>query len=218
MLTDPVEIEIISKAKQKNVRDPKRSRQHFERIYADFLSDVDCDNKIFLDLGPGQYDFGVLGSERGATTVGFDNDPAVLELGRVKGFEVHDIQLKSSVSEEHLARYDGLFCKFSINAFWFADDLNKLEKSIEALDKLLNGDGWAWIAPWNGVPKNKELTDEQIHNIVAKQNDVFSSLNYEVFDMSDDLARHYGVNGTTQNHALFIKNLSVPGKLTDFKV
>jgi ribosomal protein L11 methylase PrmA len=85
MLTDSIEIEIISKAKQKNVRDPERSRQHFERIYDDFFGSVNYRNKTFLDLGPGQYDFGVLAELRGAKTVGFDNDPAVLELGKHKG-------------------------------------------------------------------------------------------------------------------------------------
>ena len=36
MLTDPTEIEIISAARQKNVRDPLRSRAHFDNIFADF--------------------------------------------------------------------------------------------------------------------------------------------------------------------------------------
>ena len=31
MLSDPREIEIISRARQKNVRDPGRSREHFRR-------------------------------------------------------------------------------------------------------------------------------------------------------------------------------------------
>ena len=217
MLTNSIEIEIISKAKQKNVRDPKRSREHFERIYDDFFGSVDCKNKIFLDLGPGQYDFGVLAEERGAKTVGFDIDPAVLELGKYKGFEVHDMQLKSILTEEHASRYDGIFCKFSINAFWFSDNLAELKKSIVDLDKLLNANGWGWIAPWNGAPKSKALTDTEISNIITTQNETFRELGYEVFDISDKLSRYYGISGTIENHALFIKNLTAPSRLKGFK-
>ena len=37
MLTEKKEIEIISRAKQKNVRDPNRSRKHFENIFKNIL-------------------------------------------------------------------------------------------------------------------------------------------------------------------------------------
>lgn len=218
MLTDTDEINIIAQAKQKNVRDPKRSREHFERIYDDFLGSVTYQAKTFLDLGPGQFDFGVLAQERGAKTVGFDNDPAVLELGKYKGFEVHDMQLKSIIIKEHLSRYDGIFCKFSINAFWFADEPSALKTAIEDLDKLLNPDGWAWIAPWNGAPKNKALNKTEIDNILSIQNETFRTLDYEVFNLNDKLAKYYGISGTIENHALFIKNLSAPAKLKGYKI
>jgi hypothetical protein len=217
MLTDPVEIEIISKANQKNVRDPKRSREHFKRIYDDFLSTVDFEDKTFLDLGPGQFDFGVLAQERGAKTVGFDIDPAVLELGKYKGFEVHEMQLRAISMDEHLSRYDGIFCKFSINAFWFADDIDSLKKTIEDLDKLLKADGWAWIAPWNGAPKSKPLSKEEIASILEIQNETFRSLGYEVLDVSDKFSRYYGISGAIENHAIFTKNLASPSKLKSFK-
>ena len=57
MLFDKKEIEIISKARQKNVRDPKRSRYHFERIFDDFFQNVSFENGVYIDLGAGQYDF-----------------------------------------------------------------------------------------------------------------------------------------------------------------
>lgn len=86
MLTDPREIEIISKARQKNVRDQNRSRQHFLNILEDFLPLKSLKDQLILDLGPGQFDFGVVARERGAEVMAIDNDPAVVELGRYKGF------------------------------------------------------------------------------------------------------------------------------------
>jgi len=64
MLTDPEEIRIISIARQKNVRDPNRSREHFHHIFKDFFSKSDFNGLRVLDLGPGQYDFGELARER----------------------------------------------------------------------------------------------------------------------------------------------------------
>lgn len=96
MLTDPAEIEIITRASQANVRDPTRSRRHFEHIFEDFLAAVDLSGHRLLDIGPGQYDFGVMARERGATVVGIDRDPAVLELGRHKGFDVIDADFRTA--------------------------------------------------------------------------------------------------------------------------
>ncbi len=73
MLTDPVEIEIISKARQKNVAGSRRSRVHFNRIFEGFLKRVKFSKTRVIDLGPGQYDFGVLAMERGAEVWAMDN-------------------------------------------------------------------------------------------------------------------------------------------------
>ena len=122
MLTDPNEIRIISQARQKNVRDPNRSRQHFERVLSDFFAGVDFTGQTVLDMGPGQHDLAELLRPRGATVVAVDNDPAVIELGKYKGLEVIDGNLKR-LSKVALNRtFDGLFCKLSTNAYWFAAD------------------------------------------------------------------------------------------------
>ena len=55
MLVDRNEIAIAANAKQKNVRDPRRSREHFFHIFEDFFSGVTLDGR-YLDLGPGQFD------------------------------------------------------------------------------------------------------------------------------------------------------------------
>ena len=65
MLTDPTEIKIISKARQKNVRSHRRSRQHFTNIFEDFFLDLPMQGARLLDLGPGHF------RSRGSTTVIF---------------------------------------------------------------------------------------------------------------------------------------------------
>ena len=120
MLTDPEEIRIISRARQKNVRNPSRPRKHFEHIFKDFLEGVDFAGSVFLDLGPGQYDFAEMAKQRGAITHGIDNDSAVVELGRYKPFPVRHGELKQLKASDYDIRFDGIFCKYSINAFCFA--------------------------------------------------------------------------------------------------
>ena len=150
MLTDPKEIEIISNARQANVRDPERSRVHFERIFETFFKDQDFSGRDYLDLGPGQYDFGELVRASGGRTVAIDNDPAVIELGQYKGFETHEANLKN-LAEMDLGRlFDGIFCKFSISALWFRTE-EEHQQLVGALSALLKPTGWIWIAPWNGT-------------------------------------------------------------------
>jgi len=213
MLTDPEEIRIISNAIQKNVQDPKRSREHFLRIFFDFLEDKDFKDKIFLDLGPGQYDFGVLASQRGALVYGIDSDPAVIELGRYKGFPVTYGNLENIRADECDTDLDGVFCKYSIDAFWFAIDHRSLEKHILEIIKLIRRGGWAWIAPWNGAYEETGLSASDIHRILSVQAAVFKRFGFNAFDLTEDVSKHYGIHGKTANRALFTLNLRIPKRL-----
>ena len=213
MLTDPIEKEIIAKARQKNVRDPSRSREHFERIFKDFLGDVDLNGQLLLDLGPGQFDFGVMARERKATVVGIDNDPAVLELGRHKGFKIIEGQIQKLNPDDFPDKFDGIFCKFSINAFWFHDDFDELRKSVNGIVNLMKPDAWAWIAPWNGAPKNANLSENQIREVLSVQRDEFVKHGFQAFNLTTLLAKRYGIHGTTANMALFARNVSIPKKI-----
>jgi len=209
MLTDPVEIEIISKAIQKNVRDPNRSREHFNRIFSDFLDRVRFKKAVLLDLGPGQYDFGELARKKGAATYGIDNDPAVIELGQYKGFPVVHGDINDIRGEEFDTKFDGIFCKYSINAFWFTDDAEH-EKHIRNITTMIKPGGWAWIAPWNGVTKNESLTEHDIRRILSVQVKAFKSAGFEAVDLTDELSKYYGVHGVTANRALFVLRLKMP--------
>lgn len=217
MLTDPEEIRIISKARQKNVQDPKRSRDHFNHIFSDFLEDVKFEGVTFLDLGPGQYDFGELSRKKGAITHGIDNDPAVIELGRYKGFPVKSGRLQHIKAEDFDLLFEGLFCKLSVNAFWFHDDDQRHEAHIKEIVKLIKPGGWAWIAPWNGVPQKAELSEADIRKALSIQINVFKQLGFTAVDLTEKLSKYYGVHGLTANRALFILNLKIPRSLRNCK-
>jgi len=156
MLTDPKEIEIISKARQPNVRDPKRAREPFEHIFADFLSEVDLSDQNVIDLGSGQFDFCELARNLGASECfAIDNDPAVIELGHHKQFTVSESNLRR-IEESPFPKktFDGVFCKYSFNCFWFQESENEHRAFLDMLTGLSKPDGWAWLAPWNGISKS----------------------------------------------------------------
>lgn len=213
MLKDRHEIQIMSRARQRNVADPKRSREHFDRIFADFFHDVSFQDARLLDLGPGQYDFAELADARGATTEGMDKDEAVIELGAYRGLPIRRGDLKRLRASDFAVPFDGLFCKFSINAFWFHDD-EAHRAYVHELDLLLRPDGWGWIAPWNGVPKDG-LDPGRVRDVLAVQADAFRGAGFVGIDLTEDLAKRYGVHGSTANRALFLRGIAVPSRLAD---
>lgn len=207
MLTDPKEIEIISRAKQKNVRDPKRSREHFVNIFRDFLSNMPMTGKL-LDMGPGQYDFCEMARERGGTCVGMDFDPPVIELGQHKGFETIEGNIQKLGSLGIVDTFDGVFNKFALNAFWFWEDDEKHEAFVDDLCKILKASGWAWIAPWNGVPKTSDISDKRLQEVLDLQHKFFTQRGFTSCDLSERQSRLYGIHGTVANNRVFLRKLS----------
>lgn len=213
MLRDPVEIGIISKAKQKNVRDPARSRKHFENIFKDFFDSVNLTNARLLDLGPGQYDFAEMARELGAVTYNIDSDPPVVQLGEHKGFPVRLADLKKLKKTDYNFQFDGLFCKYSINAFWFYEDDQRLRNYIYELGRLVKEDGWLWIGPFNGIPKKAHLAHDKIKYVLSVQANAFAEIGCACFNLTEEQSKHYGVHGKTANRALFVRNLRIPDEL-----
>ena len=218
MLTDPAEIRIISQARQKNVRDPSRSRKHFSSIFDDFLTSVDFEGAALLDLRPGQYDFAEMARERGATTHGIDNDPAVVELGEYNGYPARLANLKDLQAADYDFRFDGVFCKYSINTFWFHDDDQRSAEYVRQIGRLIKPGGWAWIAPWNGVPKKADLSPEQVVHALSVQAEAFGELGFLGVDLTERLSKRYGVHGATANRALYLLNLTAPARLAKCQV
>ena len=103
--------------------------------------------------------------------------------------------------------YDGLFCKYSLNAFWFTEDLRRLRDHVNVFLGALRPPGWGWIAPWNGVPKNLDLDDAQLDAVLGAQVDAFRAAGFVFRDLSEDDTRRYGAHGGTANNALLTRGL-----------
>ena len=206
MLTDPKEIAIIAGARQKNVRDPRRSREHFHRILEDFFAGVPLGGR-YLDMGPGQYDFGMLVREEGGHCFGIDNDPAVIALGAYKGFETRQMRIQELVFEGLGQTFDGVFNKFTLNAFWDHETPGAHAALINAIVRHMSPEAWAWIGPWNGVPKQSPLAPHDILRLLGEQRVQFEHHGFTTCILSDDEARHYGIHGSVANNVVFLKNL-----------
>jgi hypothetical protein len=132
----------------------------------------------------------------------------VIKLGQYKKFKTVFGNLKNiadlSMGENS---YDGLFCKFSINAFWFAGNPSLASSYVEDLCSLLKPNGSAWIAPWNGMPKNGNLSESEIKELLEIQKQGFSDQGFSIVDITVEKSKYYGVNGTVANNIIFTKNL-----------
>jgi hypothetical protein len=207
MLRDPVEIEIASRAQQPGIRDPNRPREHFDHIFDDFLRGDVIAARDLIDLGPGQWDFAELARERGVGSVtGIDRDEAVVELGHYKGFRPLLGDLRE-LDPGELGTFDGVFCKFSLNAFWAATD-DEAVAYVGRIGELVRPGGWSWIAPWNGAPA--ELPQDAIDRRLAAQRSAFREHGFDAYELPVELARRYGVTGRVANHPLFVRELPGP--------
>lgn len=207
MLTDPKAIDIIKAARQKNVRDPLRSRKHFENILSAFFDGVTLDGR-YLDLGPGQYDFCELAREQGATCMGVDFDPPVLELGRYKGFDTLELDLKALPEHDFGETFDGVFNKFALNAFWTGNDAEQQALMAQAINALIKPGGWGWLAPWNRPLPGTTPSEEEQQNVLRLQKDAFEACGFETILLTLAQPKTYGVNGNVANNIVYIKNLS----------
>lgn len=211
MLSDTRAVEIIARARQKNVADAGRSSRDFDRIFEDFFGDVDVSGQRLIDLGPGQYDFARRMRDGGAVVENVDFDPAVVELGRYLGFEVELADLRLFDRESRFERLDGVFCKFAINAFWF-DEPSATAAYTAEVTAMLKPGGWGWIAPWNGLGK-LERSDEQVQSLLLAQRKSFEAAGWKAHDLNGEQARYYGVQGNVANNVLFTRNLPRPRTL-----
>ncbi len=216
MNLSPEALNIISFAKQPNVAKANRSTKDFERIFADFFSDQISSNlfntippfsgSLLLDIGPGQHVFGRAMNALGATVEAIDNDPAVCELGTYLNIHTYAANLKTFDFSDFLDKYDGVFCKFSINAFWQHEPESVYKRTNELLS-ILKPNGWGWIAPWKGVPKVLQDRPALVSKIESAQRIAFLDAGWNTIELSPSRAKHYGMGGNVTSHPIFIKNL-----------
>ncbi len=152
MLYSDTERAIMARAAQANMRIDIVT-EPFEAIAGDFGLRLDNSRRV-LDLGPGQCDLLDIARRSGAETMGIDNDPAVCELGRLRGHSMRLGDLRKGVVPED-GVFDGIFCRGSINLFWFQNSPDAARAFLESLVAALKPDGWLWIVPWNKPVKEE---------------------------------------------------------------
>ena len=146
MLYSDSERAVMAGALQANMR-LSIGVEPFEAIASDFKLRMGEGLRI-LDLGPGQCDLLDIARRSGADTLGIDNDPAVCALGRLRGHEMRQGDLRRGVLPED-GTFDGIFCRGSINLFWLQNSPTAARAVLDSLISALRPGGWLWITPWN---------------------------------------------------------------------
>lgn len=104
-------------------------------------------NKRVLELGPGQCDFLDIARGMGAATFGVDFDPAIIELGRLRG---HQITL-ANMSEGWPLQgqvFDGIYSRVSNNIYAY-NDVDRFRCFLAGIAASLTKDGWLLFVPFN---------------------------------------------------------------------
>jgi hypothetical protein len=154
MLVDETEERLVANAWERGIRRKDRSAKPFGRIVSRFLAARDHRGTVVADMGPGHYDFGRALAPLGAKVVGLELDPAVIALGKHRGVDVIEFDLRSRMLGADLgrARWDGVFCNGSINCWWQRGP-GAQEAYVADLKSAIKPGGWAYIAPCNYAPE-----------------------------------------------------------------
>jgi len=194
----------MADAMQPNMR-KSYSRDLFFNVFDDFLADTRLQGSTILDLGPGQCDFLDILRNRNALTAGFDVDKAVCHLGMARGHRMiqGDVRKRWPFPEKSL---DGLFCRGSFNAFWFATDLDLFQVRLNEMLASLKSRGWLWFVPWNRPYEKDGTANDAIQKLQAKILD-----QYDVKRVVPDAQQimRYGINYEIPKTEIWLKNLKV---------
>jgi hypothetical protein len=137
-----------------------------------------------------------------------DFDPAVVELGRYKGLEVVEMNIQTLPGHDFGQSFEGVFNKFSLNPFWHWDDDEEHRAFVAAIANLTRPDGWAWIGPWNGVPKKAELDQVAIDRVLGLQHELFEQHGFTAVPLTLEETKRYGIHGQVANNVVFCKDLT----------
>ena len=89
MLFDEEEIEIMSEVGAPSLRASNPVTERISRrIFNDFFTNINLAGTRIIELGPGQYDFARIAETSGANITAMDFEPAVIALGRKRGYSV----------------------------------------------------------------------------------------------------------------------------------
>ena len=198
---------ILLRSKSKVIRNFNRNSKPFDYIINDFFYDIDFRNKFILDMGPGQYDFFELIKNKTNNLFSIDKDKAVVNLGKYRKYNSQLLDIKNIAQMDYINFFDIIFCKFSINAFWFHDNDDLHNEVIIKISSMLKKNGSAWIAPWNGLNK-KLLNKKQINHLLDFQIKSFKKVGFNAYYPSKSEINRYGINGMVENNIIFFKNIN----------
>lgn len=202
----------MASARQPALREASRPADAFARIIEDFGLASRFPRARVLDLGPGQYDFAEAARRLGAQRVlAVDNDPAVIRLGERRAFDVFEANLQRIAATDLRGPNDGVFCRWSINAFWFREDDAEHRRWIHLLCDALTSGAWGWIAPWNYCDPQLAVSDARREEVLRVQADAFAERGFEGFDVIEEYRARWDLTGSAlENHAVFVRNLDLP--------
>ena len=157
MLYNDIEKELMASAIQVNMRTSSAAvHRGISSIVDSYWNHIDFHGLRILDIGPGQCDFLDIVKEKGAITFGVDFDPAVVKLGEMRGHNMTLCNLREDLPFKDMT-FDGIFCRGSINCYWFAQpDNSLLLQFLDHITKSLRPNGCMWILPWNKPADNQE--------------------------------------------------------------
>lgn len=213
MLNNNEEERLVANAWEKGIRRKDRSARPFERIVGRFLASRDHRGTVVADMGPGHFDFGRALSTRGASVVGLELDPAVIALGKHRGLEVIEFDLRSRLLAADLgsSRWDGVFCNGSINCWW-RRGLNAQESYVADLVASLKPGGWAYIAPCNYAPEQnaqQAARNPEAVDALNAQRRAFESAGFTVWKFNRFQRWRYAMSTDMRPAYVYTLNLRV---------
>lgn len=204
MLFDAKEIEIASRATEPGCRLPER-KHLINGVFSRFFSKLDFRGKKYLELGPGHYEFCDMVKKLGGHAVALELDPAMVELGRYRGHEVHQVNLAKDAFWSNLGtQYDGVFCRGAINATWFVTR-QQHQDFVQGISSLIKPNGWSWVSPWNANPNNLEHSIAE--NAYEYQISCFRDAGFRILKCNYLHARRFALCTEKLPFLIFIKGL-----------
>jgi hypothetical protein len=206
LLLDAEELQIMASALQPPLR-VQESDAQFRSIFQKFFAGQPLAEARILEIGPGKCGFTRLAAAAGAAMVTIDHDPAVVSLGRKRGYEAILADVLSFDWASFRGSFDGLFARHSIAAQWFRDP-QPLQDFVDTICSVLKPDGWGWLVPWNRFRSEPD----DIELMVAAQRQAFERNGFTTFELTPLII---GPDGRSYDHwDLFLRGLD-PGEIPD---
>ncbi|HEY1299350.1 MAG TPA: class I SAM-dependent methyltransferase [Stellaceae bacterium] len=205
MLLDDEEFAIMASAAQPQLRD-QQSDAKFRSLFEYFFAGRDFSGREVLELGPGQCDFSRFAAAAGASVTVMDHDPAVVALGRKRGYEAIIGDFLTFDWGTLRARFDGLFARNSISVQRFSDPAS-FEALIDGVCSVLKPSGWGWVVPWN---RFRGTPSAEIGRMLESQRKALERNGFRIVELTSLIAGPEP--GTRHQWELFLRDID-PGPL-----